>query len=141
MRLVAKVDAQGHFIEDVLLEDSEALPVECIATRPPEGFYTPQWTGSEWTEGKPAAEILVATREAKEAELRGAADSWYQANVRSFEGAIVTAKYGRSGLTALNAEERAVFDEMSANYTRLKGLITQVRAAATVEELEGISWT
>jgi hypothetical protein len=141
MRIVSKVDAQGTFVEDVLLEDGEALPAECVATRPPEGFYSPLWTGSEWTEGKPAAEILTEARASKEAELRGAADGWYQENVRSFEGAIVTAKYGRSGLTALNTEERAVFDAMNANYQKLKNLIVQVRAAATLEEVEDISWT
>jgi hypothetical protein len=140
-RVVAKIGASGFFISDVLLEDGEPLPTGCIESRPPEGFYSPLWTGSAWAEGKPAAEILTERREAKEVELRGAADGWYQANVRSFEGAIVTAKYGRSGLTALNAEERAVFDAMNANYTRLKGLIVQVRAAATLEEVEAISWS
>ena len=60
--------------------------------------------------------------------------------MRSFEGAIVVAKYGRSGLTALNTEERAVFDAMNANYTKLKNLIVQARAAATVEALEAIAW-
>jgi hypothetical protein len=41
----------------------------------------------------------------------------------------------------LNAEERAIFDEMNANHTRLKNLIGQVRAATTVGEVEAISWT
>ena len=104
-------------------------------------------TGDVWDaasqdlRARTAAETLADARSDKEAELRDAADSWYQANVRSFEGAIVTAKYGRSGLTALNTEERAVFDLMSANYTRLKNLIVQARAAATVEALEAIAWT
>jgi hypothetical protein len=85
-------------------------------------------------------EALSYARAQKEAELRDAADAWYRGNIRSFEGAIVTAKYGRSGLTALNAEERAIFDEMNANYTKLKNLIGQVRVAASLEDLEGISW-
>jgi hypothetical protein len=141
MRIVSKVDAQGTFVEDVLLTDGEATPQDCVTQRPPEGFYSPKWTGTAWVEGKPAAEILTEARASKEAELRGAADGWYQENVRSFEGAIVTAKYGRSGLTALNAEERAVFDAMNANYTKLKNLIVQARAAATLGEVEAISWS
>jgi hypothetical protein len=93
-----------------------------------------------------AAEIVAATslpqvRLRKEAELRDAADSWYQGSVRSFESAIVTAKYGRGGLTALGTEERAIFDEMNANYTKLKNLIGQVRAATTVAEVEAVVWT
>jgi hypothetical protein len=87
------------------------------------------------------SEDLQAAKASKEAELRDAADGWYQGSVRAFEGAIVGSKYGRSGFTALNAEERAIFDEMNANYTRLKDLISQVRAATTVSEVEGISWT
>ncbi len=47
---------------------------------------------------------------------------------------------GRSGLTALNAEERAIFDEMNANYTKLKNLIVQTRAATTLSEVEAIQW-
>jgi len=41
----------------------------------------------------------------------------------------------------MRGEERAIFDEMDANYTKLKSLVGQVRAAATVTEVEGISWT
>jgi hypothetical protein len=88
-----------------------------------------------------AATSLPQVRLRKEAELRDAADSWYQGSVRSFESAIVTAKYGRGGLTALGTEERAIFDEMNANYTKLKNLIGQVRAATTVAEVEAVVWT
>jgi hypothetical protein len=88
-----------------------------------------------------AAEELERARKEKEAGLRDAADGWYQGSVRAFEGAIVTAKYGRSGLTALNAEERAIFDEMNANYTKLRNLIGQVRAATTVQDVESVEWS
>jgi hypothetical protein len=85
------------------------------------------WDGAAGTlRAGTTTEELAEAKRLKEAELRDTADAWYQANVRSFEGAIVTAKYGRSGLTALSAEERVVFDEMNANYTKLKNLIGQV---------------
>jgi len=143
MRVVARIDGEGYFLEDVLLDDTQPLPIRTIEARPPEGFYRPRWTGEPpvWEEGKPAAEILTDAKAQKEAELRDAADQWYQADVRSFEGAIVTAKYGRGGLTALSTEERAVFDEMNANYTKLKNLVASVRAASTVEEVEAVTWS
>jgi hypothetical protein len=143
MRVVAKVNAQGFYLEDVFVADGAPLPASHIESRPQQGFHRPKWSAASlaWVEGKPAADILTEAKANKEAELRDAADSWYRANVRSFEGAIVTAKYGRSGLTALNAEERAVFDSMNANYQRLKDLIVQTRAATTIAEVEAISWT
>jgi hypothetical protein len=145
MRVVSKTDLEGYFVEDVLLEDGAPLPASTVASRPPEGFHRPRWNGEPaggaWVEGKPAAEIFEEAKAQKEAELRDAADAWYQSSVRSFEGAIVTAKYGRSGLTALNAEERSVFDEMNANYTKLKNLIGQVRAATTIGEVEAVQWS
>jgi len=123
-------------------DTDELMPYEAYLQDIPEGLSEPLWdSASQKLRASTQAEILADARSDKEAELRDAADSWYQANVRSFEGAIVTAKYGRSGLTALNTEERAVFDLMSANYTRLKNLIVQARAAATVEALEAIAWT
>jgi hypothetical protein len=143
MRVVSRIEKLTDvFIEPVLIEDGAPLPEGCVYSIPPDGLYSPRWlSADEWAEGKPADTILAEAKVNKEAELRDRADSWYQGSVRSFEGAIVTAKYGRSGLTALNAEERAVFDEMNANYTRLKNLIGQVRAAATVSEVEAIFWT
>jgi hypothetical protein len=89
-----------------------------------------------------ATELQVASLEAvqaaKEAELRDAADAWYRQNVRAFEGAVVIHKIDR-GL-ALNAEETAIRDAMTANYTKLKDLIAQVRAAQSLAELEAVSW-
>jgi hypothetical protein len=140
-RVVSKIDEGGFYVEDVLLEDGQALPESCVEERPQEGFHAPRWAGSQWTEGKPSAEIFEEAKAQKEAELRDAATGWYETNIRSFEGSIVVAKYGRSGLTALNAEERVVFDGMNASYTRLKGLIVQVRGATTVAEVEDIRWS
>jgi hypothetical protein len=65
MRAVSKVDAQGNFLEDVLVEEDAPIPAGCVSARPPEGFYSPKWTGSTWVEGKPEAEILEAARVTK----------------------------------------------------------------------------
>jgi hypothetical protein len=84
-------------------------------------------------------EALTEARAAKERELRDAADGWYQANVRSFEGAVVLHKIDRGQV--LSVEEQAVRDQMSSNYTKLKNLIVQTRAATTLSEVEAIQWT
>jgi hypothetical protein len=123
----------------LVADDYQPQASETVVSESPEGKV---WDASSSSlRERTAAEELSNAKASKEAELRDAADGWYQGSVRAFEGAIVIAKYGRSGLTALNAEERAIFDEMNANYSRLKQLVSQVRAATTVAEVEGISWT
>lgn len=72
MRVVARIDAQGTFVEDVLLEDGAALPEGTVDTRPPEGFHRPRWDGSKWVEGKPSAEILESLKVAKRSEMEQA---------------------------------------------------------------------
>jgi hypothetical protein len=41
MRAVARVDAQGLYLEDVLIEDGAQLPEGCVE-RPPDGFHHPR---------------------------------------------------------------------------------------------------
>jgi hypothetical protein len=53
VRAVAKIDGNGLFLEDVLIEDSAPIPQGCVPSRPPEGFHRPKWTGSAWVVGKP----------------------------------------------------------------------------------------
>lgn len=54
---VMRVDSTGLFIEDVLLEDEQEVPPNCIAIIVPEGFYLPRWNGTVWIEGLTQAEI------------------------------------------------------------------------------------
>ncbi len=106
----------------------------------------PQTKSMVWPQGEAApresstAEALEKARTEQENIVRDAANAHYEASTRSFEGAIVAAKYGRGGLPALNAEERIVFDAMNADYTRLKSLVVQIRAAATVEAVRAVVW-
>jgi hypothetical protein len=141
MRVVARIDEQNFFQEDVLLEDGAQLPEDCIEERPPEGFHAPKWSGSSeaWVEGKPTSEIFNDAKMAKEADLRNAAERWYRENVRAFEGAVVIHKIDRG--QALSAEEQAIRDAMTANYQKLRTLVAQVRAATTLEEVEAVTWT
>lgn len=47
----AKIDADGFFVEDVIVDTSQEVPENYISKPVPEGFYKPQWTGEEWVEG------------------------------------------------------------------------------------------
>lgn len=57
MRKVIKIDSNGYFIEDVILENEEITPEECIEIECPQGFYKPRWDGSRWIEGLTQEEI------------------------------------------------------------------------------------
>lgn len=56
MKKVLKIDNQGYFIEDVILEN-ELVPSDCIDIQCLDGFYKPKWNGSEWIEGLTQTEI------------------------------------------------------------------------------------
>lgn len=57
MRKVLRIDSNGFFLEDVLLDDEEIIPSNCVEIQCPDGFYKPKWTGSEWIEGLTKEEI------------------------------------------------------------------------------------
>jgi hypothetical protein len=51
MKKVIRIDEQGLFLEDVILQDNELTPEDCIETDCQGGFYLPKWNGTEWVEG------------------------------------------------------------------------------------------
>ncbi len=57
MKKVLKINEDGFFIEDVVLEDEESIPEGCIEVECPQGFYKPRWDGSMWIEGLTQEEI------------------------------------------------------------------------------------
>lgn len=57
MRKVLKIDKQGYFLEDVIIEDDEFTPKDCVETECPDGFYKPRWNGSMWIERLTPQEI------------------------------------------------------------------------------------
>jgi hypothetical protein len=142
MRVVAKIDAQGMYLEDLLLEDDQPLPAGTVATRPPEGFHTPKWDGSAWVEGKPEEEILEAKKPQKIAEIHAAAISELTP--------LFTSEHGKDELIFLLAAHvksiaGAQADPRLAEVERVgsKALAKrdEVEAASTQAELESIEWT
>ncbi|QAT43431.1 hypothetical protein [Aminipila luticellarii] len=57
MKKVIKIDENGLFVEDVIIQDGEKIPTKCIETLCSDGFYKPKWDGSKWVEGLSEEEI------------------------------------------------------------------------------------
>ncbi|SHI78657.1 hypothetical protein [Clostridium intestinale] len=49
--LVRKIDKNGFFIVDVIVDKLERNTDELILEECPGGFYKPRWNGAEWIEG------------------------------------------------------------------------------------------
>ena len=68
--LYRKVDENGLFVEDVILDEQpmieqneESIPDPCYITEPvSHGLYNPKWNGSEWVEGLSDIEIYEITK-------------------------------------------------------------------------------
>lgn len=58
MKKVLKIDSKGYFIEDVLLDENETTPTDCVEVPCQQGFYKPKWDGTHWVEGLTQEEIV-----------------------------------------------------------------------------------
>lgn len=57
MRQVLKIDANGMYIEPVILQDNEVTPSDCVEVVPPTGLYKLKWNGTSWVEGMAQSDI------------------------------------------------------------------------------------
>lgn len=57
MKKVLKIDNEGFFIEDVILQSDEVVPSDCIEVECNERLYKPKWNGDKWVEGLTQMEI------------------------------------------------------------------------------------
>jgi len=135
MRQAAKVDAQGFFVEDVLLGDHDPTPPDTVKTRPQEGFHRPRWTGSAWEEGKPAAEILAVLKAQKRAEMEAA---FADETAQSFGGgpAWVGVMVGALATDPRDARIAA----LKTRATKLRDKLAAVGAATTIEAVGAVRW-
>lgn len=146
MRVVIRVNAQGEYVEDVLLEDGKPTPRGCIEERPAEGFHSPRWTEGTWVEGKPEEEITKVLREAKVAEMHHAAVEELTPLFTSSPGA------GENELTFLLAGHVVKICEALKIPVdpRLAAVVTtgekamqkkaEVEALTTATEVEAVQW-
>lgn len=59
MRKVYRIDQNGFYLEDVILNDNEPLPSDCIDIHLPDGFHKPQFVNLQWVESMHQDEINV----------------------------------------------------------------------------------
>jgi hypothetical protein len=151
-RIVTRIDEQGNYVEDVLVDDLAPTPEGCINQRPPSGarFHRPGWTGSElegldgWVEGKPESEIVEA--------IKGTKTNEFAARAVEDLAPLFTEGAGRDELTFLLASHvRQICQHLGIPFDpRLAQVQTigekalskrdEVEAATTTEELDGIVW-
>jgi hypothetical protein len=143
-RVVSKIDAQGYFVSDVLLEDGEATPQGCIESRPPEGFYSPKWAGSEWIEGRPQAEILDDAKAQKVGEFADRAITDLSVLFTEGKGRdetmLLLAGHVLQICEALNVSADPRLSQVVATGEKALTKKAEVEGAATVEELEAVEW-
>lgn len=87
MRQVNRIDANGYYVEPIVLDDGEVLtetvtdadgnltvqPRADIVEAPvPEGLFLPKWDGAAWVEGKPDADVLPVLKQRKIDEIKAA---------------------------------------------------------------------
>lgn len=54
-----KIDENGYFLEDVVCDENEPCPEDCVDCVVQEGLYKPLWNGEAWVEGMSAEELLA----------------------------------------------------------------------------------
>ena len=54
---VMRINQEGYFVEDVLLEDWEETSEGLVSLEVPAGLYLPRYVAGEWVEGKSQEEI------------------------------------------------------------------------------------
>lgn len=69
MKKVIKIDLNNFFLEDVILQDNQEIPTDCIETICPDSFYRPKWDGKKWVEGLTQAEIDAIKNQPKTPSL------------------------------------------------------------------------
>jgi hypothetical protein len=130
----------------VLLRDDAPLPARCIESRPPEGFYSPQWSfaSSEWTEGKPEPEIVEDLKTQKISEFADRAitdlSPLFTESKGRDETMLLLAGHVLQICEALNVSVDPRLSQVVSTGEQALAKKEEVEQAATVEELEAIEW-
>lgn len=69
MILVKRIDTNGYFLEDVLINDESELTSDLIQITIPQGLYLPMWNGIDWVEGKLPEEVYALEAQKKFIEM------------------------------------------------------------------------
>lgn len=63
MQQVYRIDANGYYVEPVLIDEDEETPPDCVETPFQDGMYKPQWDGTQWVEGLTQEEVEAIRQE------------------------------------------------------------------------------
>lgn len=74
MKQVFRIDSNGYYVEDVILEDYETIPSDCVEVVPPTGLYKAQFVNGAWVEGKSQSDILADAKVSKKDDLQNKCD-------------------------------------------------------------------
>lgn len=66
LRQVYKIDHQGYFIADILIQGDDESDFKYVDIRPPQGLYRAKWAGTEWIEDMSQEEIDELNSQSKE---------------------------------------------------------------------------
>ena len=67
MRKVIRIDENGMYVEDIILQNDEATPDDCTEVPCPDGFYNPKLDGEKWVEGLTQEQIeLILSNKTKQ---------------------------------------------------------------------------
>lgn len=54
---VSRIDANGFYVEPVIVNSNDKLNADLIVEPVPPGFFSPKWDGTAWVEGLTPAEL------------------------------------------------------------------------------------
>jgi hypothetical protein len=92
MKQVIKIDTNGLFVGDVILEDADIMPNDCIEIPCPEGFYKPKWDGTQWVEGMSQTDIDILSKATQISDIKSQLANLDTVLPRSVEDLITSQK-------------------------------------------------
>jgi YHS domain-containing protein len=66
---VFRIDKNGFYIEPVIIQDTEPIPLDCVQLMPPSGLFKPQIVNGSWVEGEDPSVLLQFIKNKKILDL------------------------------------------------------------------------
>jgi hypothetical protein len=63
MKQVFRINELGEYVEPVILQDGEEIPLDCVEDIPTEGLYKAKWNGTSWEEGAVIDHLVIAKKQ------------------------------------------------------------------------------
>jgi hypothetical protein len=169
MKQVYRINELGEYVEPVILQDGEAIPLDCVEVIPTEGLFKAKWDGTTWVESATIDHLGIA-KEKKIAELnnlcRETILNGYAIGTYEYENELhdqrnlalkglkvlmdtnitsVAHKTKNAGVVTHTRDEflnvvKAADTHIETNLTKYRDLKTKVKNALTVADIEAIIW-